>query len=180
MFADLWVCTMAHCTVITYTQTHAHFPAVCWLAAKKHEHARSEALTHTHPHTNTHTNSSSQAKHTQSSDQSWGVTKHHVLPSAACRLTPPPHLTSDRDDNRLSSPSLLLGKHSVLQKLADRQNGVPKLCVCVCLCVVYVHFYVSVHVCSVLFKHLVCFWFVLYPALIKLSCALVLATLPFK
>lgn len=85
--------------------------------------------THARMHTHAHTHTLLKPSQTHSVfTQTWGVTKHHILPSAACSLTPPPHVTSDLDDNRLSSPSLLQGKHSILQKLADRQNGACVLC----------------------------------------------------
>lgn len=127
---DLQECT-SHCTVIMHTPSHTHISQQTGGLLQKitsmHIHMQSHACNHTHMHT-------SEAKHTQSPGLTRRVTKHQVLPSTACRVTPSPNLTSDLDDNRLSSPSLLVGKHCILQKPADTQNGV---CVFVLM---YAHF----------------------------------------
>lgn len=137
-----------------HTPSHTHISQQTGGLLQKitsmHIHMQSHACNHTHMHT-------SEAKHTQSPSLTRIVTKHQVLPSTACRVTPSPNLTSDLDDNRLSSPSLLVGKHCILQKPADTQNGV---CVFVLM---YAHF----NVCALSCLNICCcccFWFVLYPA----------------
>lgn len=124
--------------VILHTHTAHTFPSsvlACCKVMRTHTHLETHKNMHARTqHTCAHTHSRRAKANTLSPPtrrEEWqSTTFFHQQP------TDPPQVTSDLDDNKLSSPSLLLGKH---RKLANTQNGVPILCVCVnvrpCLCV---------------------------------------------
>lgn len=172
---DLWplmlkICECAQCHTAHSWCTHT-FPSsvlACCKVTWECTLIRILKFTNTHTQTDRHTRAHTHSRQAKANTLSlptrheeWqSTTFFHQQPKDSLTPPPPPlpQLTSDLDDNKLSSPSLLLGKH---RKLANTQNAVPILSVCAC---VYLCVSVRPRLCPRFLSILSSFWFVLCPA----------------